>query len=118
MVLSSIAHSDSIFNLFCVVLLFASYFCFLFCSVAFCVLFLLLLLIPFLFSVAVCGRNSLRCFLILMLCNFDVSDYVLEGSEGTPFAGLIAMLLIQYMIQKIVWSSCSVKNVVSLVLLF
>nr|APA20215.1 ubiquitin-conjugating enzyme 33 [Populus tomentosa] len=22
-----------------------------------------------------------------MLCNFDVSDYVLEGSEGTPFAG-------------------------------
>jgi hypothetical protein len=116
MVLSSIAHSDSIFNLFCVILLFASYFYFLFCSVAFCVLFLLLIL--FLFSVAVCGLNSLRCFLILMLCKFYVSDYVLEGSEGTPFAGLLAMLLIQYMMQKIVWLSCSVKNVVSLVLLF
>jgi hypothetical protein len=60
----------------------------------------------FLFSVAVSGLNSLRCFLILMLCNFYVSDYVLEGSEGTPFAGLLAMLLIQYMIQKIVWLSC------------
>ncbi|KAF9689845.1 hypothetical protein SADUNF_Sadunf01G0134800 [Salix dunnii] len=36
--------------------------------------------------------------------------YVLEGSEGTPFAGLPIILLMQYMIQKIVRLSCSVKK--------